>query len=505
MAAEPQPAAEPEPIELKLAPAEDCDGDTSAAAAGVDEPKPIESEHPPIIATYSVEGKLGLVFKRSDPPPLRIADITPDGLASRDGKLCVGMRLQSVQSPALGPDPVMVTTLPYAEIIDVMKRAGRPITLTFRIPAPAQQRSAQSRKIQLGQVQATAQRVHATAQRTLGAASVMLRDVQRQYTVEQQRRRGSVNGTIMDNAVEQEVQYEVALPNDGEGIGIIVANSEDGPFIADFNAQPGNKPSRAELAGVRLGSHILAVNGNAVAQGGRKAVVDAVRAAVPGEPLLFLLVAPASSTAMKLAEGVVAVQERSAKLAHSLQKQRQKYTPLVNELRATAEKRLQEIRYKGLRRYQVLHEAVVRDACATNSRKVGVLRVGEVVVALKEEQLVLSKDGASKDNEDSSATAAPGESEEEENSGKTSHLDEAIIERVQIQVVRTAGRSRKVDNESAAQVDVDRGWVSKAAIDGTLLLLQMESDEDEENEEGQGEEKDERQAQEEQEVSVASS
>jgi hypothetical protein len=239
---EPGPASEPEP----------------EAAAAAAPPPPDDGEHPPIVATYSEEGKLGLVFIRSEPPPLRIADITPDGLASRDGKLAIGMRLQAVQSPALGPEAVPVIDLPYADIIDVMKRAGRPVTLTFKLP-PRAPPAQGSRRLQL-------ERVQASAQRTLGAASVMLKDVQRQYTVEQQRRRGSVDGTSADNAAEQEVQYEVALPNDGKGIGMVVAQMDDGqPYVADFSAAAGpaghHKPSRAELAGVRIGSRILAVNG----------------------------------------------------------------------------------------------------------------------------------------------------------------------------------------------------------------------------------------------------
>jgi len=92
----------------------------------------------------------------------------PDGLASRDGVLAIGMRLQSVASPALGPEPIAVTALPYEEIIATMKSAGRPITLTFRIPPRAAPRSL---KLSRAEMQAKAQKASAVAQRTFGAVT----------------------------------------------------------------------------------------------------------------------------------------------------------------------------------------------------------------------------------------------------------------------------------------------------------------------------------------------
>ena len=69
-----------------------------------------------------------------------------------------------------------------------------------------------------------------------------------------------------------------------------------------------------------------------------------------------------------MAGGVVAVQERSERLARSLQAKREKYSPLVAELRVTAEKRLRDLRYKGLVRYEVVHVAVVRESCLRRGR-----------------------------------------------------------------------------------------------------------------------------------------
>lgn len=247
-----------------------------------------------------------------------------------------------------------------------MKKAGRPVTLTFRIPPRAPPRSL---KLSRAEMQAKAQKASAVAQRTFGAASVMLRDVQRQYTVEQQRRRSTADGGVDPSADGQapagEVQYEIRLPNDGRGIGMVVASSEDGaPYVAEFSGRGSEDGlSRAEQAGVRLGSRILAINGSAVSEGGRQGVAAAVAAAPEGEPLLFLLVAPASATAAKLAEGVAELQSRAGSLRESLKKTREEYVaPLVADLREQASQRLRDLRHKGLPRYEVVALAVVRYA-----------------------------------------------------------------------------------------------------------------------------------------------
>ena len=464
--------------------------DESPEEAPESEPEPEpEPEQRHVVATFAEEGKLGLVFLRSEPPPLRIADIAPDGLASRDGVLAVGMRLLSVESPDLG-GVIQVAELEYAEVIDTLKRAGRPITMTYKLPAPPPTR--------LAQLQARAQRVQATAQKKLGAASVMVRDVQRQYTVEQQRRRGSVDGTTAD-AQTAEVQYEIRLPADGDGIGMVVAADDSGaPFVAEFSGS-----RRAEKAGVRLGSRILAVNGSAVSEGGRLAVMEAVQtAAAAGEPLLLLLVAPASETATKLATQAVAMEEKAAEL-------RAKVAPRLSELRSAAGRRLRDLRYRGLPRYLVAHAAVVREGCPTDSAKVGVLRAGVVVIGLKEERLKVGQQAKpgqeeqadekdegkeeGKDNVDDKKEPGEGAEkpeaeegqegqEDQEENGESSEDDEdvAVVERVHFVL--------EPDAEPSGEGGVVEGWVSKCAGDGTLILQLLEdesSDESDEDSDGQ--------------------
>merc|ERR1711969_137234 len=107
--------------------------------------------------------------------------------------------------------------------------------------------------------------------------------------------------------------------------------------------------------------------------------MEAVQTAAAGEPLLLLLVAPASETATKLATQAVAMQEQAAEL-------RAKVAPKLSELRSAAGRRLRDLRYRGLPRYVVACAAVVREGCPTDSAKVGVLRAGVVVIGLKEER-----------------------------------------------------------------------------------------------------------------------
>ena len=69
---------------------------------------------------------------------------------------------------------------------------------------------------------------------------------------------------------------------------------------------------------------------------------------------------------------------------------------------------------------------------------------------------------------------------------------ETIIERVQIQVLRTDAAATdgnaEVENAQSnngnpvdASESIERGWVSKASVDGTVLLVELEVDDEEED------------------------